>query len=37
MNAKEDNDMIDHIGVVYAKNDTELLWPIESSGDYDKN
>ena len=28
MKTKQDNDVIDRIGVIYAKNDTELSWPI---------
>ena len=27
---RQDNDMTSYIGVVYAKNETELLGPIES-------
>lgn len=30
-NTKQDNDMTDCIGVVYAKTETELLGPIEPS------
>ena len=37
MNTKEDNDVIDHIGVVYVKNDTKLSWSIKSGGDCDEN
>ena len=29
MKTRQDNDMTDRIGVIYAKNDNELLWPIE--------
>lgn len=28
--------MIDHIGLVYAKNDTDLVGPIELGAVYDK-
>ena len=28
MKTRQDNDVIDHTGVVYAKNDIELLWAI---------
>ena len=31
MKTREDNDVIDCIGVVYAKNETELLGLIKSS------
>ena len=34
---KEDNDVIDHIGVVYIKNDIELSWPIGLSVICDEN
>ena len=34
---KNDNDMIDRIGIVYVKNDIELSWPIESGVICDKN
>ena len=37
MNTKEDNDVIDHIGIVYIKNNTKLSWPIGSGGNYDEN
>ena len=30
-------DMTTSIGMVYAKNDIELLWPIESGAVYDDN
>ena len=30
---REDNNVTDHIGAVYAENDTELSWPIRSSAD----
>ena len=29
--------MIDHIGLVYTKNEIELLSPIESGATYDEN
>lgn len=28
MKTKQDNNVTDHIGVVYAENETELSWPI---------
>ena len=28
MKTSQDNNIIDYIGMVYAKNDTELSWPI---------
>ena len=31
----QDNDVTDHISAVYAKNNTPLLWPIESGVDYE--
>ena len=34
---REDNNVIDRIGVVYAKNDIELPWLIGSSVDGYKN
>lgn len=34
---KEDNNLIDYTGVVYAENDIELSWPIELGVDYDEN
>ena len=37
MNNKEDNDVIDHIGVVNFENDTELSWLIGLGVDCDKN
>ena len=37
MKTREDNDVIDHIGVVYIKNDTKLLWPIRLGANYDEN
>ena len=37
MNTRENNDIIDHIGVIYAKNDIELSWLIELSGDCNEN
>lgn len=37
MKIKQINDMIDHTGAVYAKNDIELSWPIKSIVDYDEN
>ena len=37
MKTKQDNDMTDHIGLVYAKIKTELLWAIWPSAIYDEN
>ena len=37
MTTRQDNDMTDHIGVIYAKNDTKLSWPIGPSVDSDDN
>ena len=34
---KQDNDVIGHIGVVFAKNDIVLSWLIESSAVCDEN
>ena len=37
MNTKYDNDMTDHISLVYAKIETELTGPIWPGAIYDKN
>ena len=37
MKTKQDNNMRDHIDVIYYKKETELLWPIGSSTICDKN
>lgn len=37
MKIGKDNDLIDHTGVVYVKNDFELLWPIKSGVVCDEN
>ena len=37
MKTRQDNDMINHIGAIYAKNDIELSWPNGSSVDCDEN
>ena len=37
MKIRKDNDVTDHISVVYVKNDIELLWPIGSSTVCDEN
>ena len=37
MKTIQDNDMIDHIDVIYAKKETELSWPIELGMVCDKN
>ena len=33
----KDNEMTDHIGTVYAKNENELSWLISSWAVYDEN
>lgn len=35
MKIREDNNVIDHTGGIYAKKYIELLWSIESSADFD--
>ena len=37
MKTRYDNDVIDHIDVVFAKNETELPWSIGSSPVFDEN
>ena len=37
MKTRQDNDAIDHIGVIYAKIKTELSYPIEQDAVYHKN
>ena len=37
MKTKQNNDMIDRIGVFYAENDIALSWLIGSSVVYDEN
>ena len=37
MKAKQDNDVTDRTGVIYAKNDNEPSWPIEQNIVYDEN
>ena len=37
MKTRQVNNVTDCIGVIYAKNDTELSWPIGSIVDYDEN
>ena len=37
MKTKQENDVIDHIGAVYAKNETGLSLLIEPSVIYDEN
>ena len=34
---RQNNDVINLIGVIYAKNDIKLSWSIKSGVDYDKN
>ena len=36
MKPRKDNNMIDHIGAFYVKNDIKLLWPIGSSVVYEE-
>ena len=37
INTRHDNNMTNHIGVIYVRNDTELSWLIGSGVDCDKN
>ena len=37
MKARQDNDLIDHLGMFYTKNDIELTLPIRSGVDCDEN
>lgn len=37
MKTRQNNDMIDYIGVVYVVNETELSWSIKSGAIYDEN
>ena len=37
MKARQDNDVIYHIGAFYTKNDTELLWLTGQGVFYDEN
>ena len=37
MKTRQDNEMTDHIGAVYAENDNELSLPIRLGADYDEN
>ena len=37
MDIRSDNNVIDHISAVYAKNETELQWLIGSGAVCDKN
>ena len=34
---RHENDMIDHTGAIYAKNNTKLSWPIRSGANCDEN
>ena len=34
---RQDNDMTDHIGSLYAENETHLLWLIRQGMVYDKD
>ena len=37
MKTTQDNYLIDHTGMLYAKNDIELLWPIWLSAVHEEN
>ena len=37
MKTKQDNDVIDHIGLVYVKTETELLGPFWAGAVCDEN
>ena len=37
MKTKQDNDVTDRIGAIYAINETKLSWPIGSGAIYDAN
>ena len=37
MKTRQDNNVIDRISAIYAKNDNDLLWPIKPSVVYDEN
>lgn len=37
MKTRQDNDVIDHNGVVYANNKIDLSWLIRPNVVYDKN
>lgn len=37
MKTNQDNDVTDHIGVVYVENNTKLPWPIEPDASYFQN
>ena len=37
MKTKQDNELIDHTGVVYTKNKIELSLPIDPGVVYDQN
>ena len=34
---RHDNDMTDHLGLLYTKNETELSWPIQQGKVYDED
>ena len=36
MKTKEDNDVIDRIGAIYAENDIKLSWPIRLGAVFDE-
>lgn len=37
MKTRQDNNVIDRIGVIYAENDNELSWPIGLGANYGEN
>ena len=37
MKTKQNNDLADLTSMVYAKNETKLLWPIGPSAIFDEN
>ena len=37
MKARQDNDVINHIGVVYVESDIELSWSTRRGAVYDEN
>ena len=37
MKTRHDNDVTDHIGVMYFKNNTKLSWSTGSGAFYDEN
>ena len=37
MKTRQDNDLIDRVGVFYTENNVELSWPIRSGVNCDEN